>query len=134
MGLPACEVVVALRRAGLLGPFPRVEASPVNGGPPPPEQAAPPVAPCRSGAGWVLGLALLVRMAVVVWAGPRIPPAADGVFYHTIGARIAKGLGYTWLAGRTGSSRTRVTTRSVTPRSSASRTPSAEHIRPRRWC
>ncbi|MEZ4313403.1 MAG: hypothetical protein R3F14_35725 [Polyangiaceae bacterium] len=69
----------------------------MNGGPAPAEQATPPRAPRRSGARWVLGLALLVRMAVVVWAGPRIPPAADGVFYHTIGGRIAKGLGYTWL-------------------------------------
>lgn len=42
------------------------------------------------------GLALLVRLAVVVWAGPRIPPIDDGRFYQIVADRIARGLGYTW--------------------------------------
>ncbi|MEJ7728812.1 MAG: hypothetical protein WKG00_06320 [Polyangiaceae bacterium] len=42
-------------------------------------------------------LALVARVAVVAWAAPRIPPAADGTFYHRIAERIAAGHGYTWL-------------------------------------
>lgn len=45
----------------------------------------------------VFALALVARLAVVAWAAPRIPPTADGTFYHTIAGRIAEGLGYTWL-------------------------------------
>ncbi len=45
----------------------------------------------------VAALALVARVAVVVWAAGRIPPAADGQFYHVIAQRIAQGLGYTWL-------------------------------------
>jgi len=42
------------------------------------------------------GVALAVRALVLVWAGARFPPAADGFYYHTIAARIAAGLGSTW--------------------------------------
>jgi len=42
-------------------------------------------------------IALLARSAVTIWAAARIPPTADGQFYHVIAGRIAKGLGYTWL-------------------------------------
>jgi 4-amino-4-deoxy-L-arabinose transferase-like glycosyltransferase len=45
----------------------------------------------------VLVVGLVVRLAVVVWASGRIPPTADGEFYHVIATRIARGLGYTWL-------------------------------------
>jgi len=41
--------------------------------------------------------ALVVRLAVVVWAGPRIPPIFDGRYYDIIARRIADGHGYTWL-------------------------------------
>jgi len=43
------------------------------------------------------GLALLVRLAVVIWAAPRFPPVMDGDFYHQVAQRIAAGHGYTWL-------------------------------------
>ncbi|MCK6589986.1 MAG: glycosyltransferase family 39 protein [Polyangiaceae bacterium] len=43
------------------------------------------------------GIALLVRLAVVIWAAPRFPPVMDGDFYHRVAQRIAAGLGYTWL-------------------------------------
>jgi 4-amino-4-deoxy-L-arabinose transferase-like glycosyltransferase len=43
------------------------------------------------------GLALLVRLAVVIWAAPRFPPVMDGDYYHRVAQRIAEGLGYTWL-------------------------------------
>jgi hypothetical protein len=47
---------------------------------------------------WVTGLvALALRVAVAAWAAPRLPPAADGTFYHQVAQRIASGLGYTWL-------------------------------------
>lgn len=49
----------------------------------------------RDGA-WVFGLALLARLTTVVWAAGRFPPADDGHFYHVVGERIARGLGYTW--------------------------------------
>jgi hypothetical protein len=42
-------------------------------------------------------VAFLARAAVVLWARGRFPPAADGVYYHTIAARVAEGLGSTWL-------------------------------------
>lgn len=51
----------------------------------------------RRGAALVFVLALAARLAVVAWAAGRIPPTADGTFYHTIAGRIAQGLGYTWL-------------------------------------
>lgn len=41
--------------------------------------------------------ALLLRIALVVWAAPRFPPAGDGQYYHIVAGRIAQGLGYTWL-------------------------------------
>ncbi|HEX5633117.1 MAG TPA: hypothetical protein VFX50_07815, partial [Gemmatimonadales bacterium] len=48
--------------------------------------------------GWLIGaLALGVRAAMVVWAAPRIPPTADGTYYHRLAQRIAEGAGYTWL-------------------------------------
>jgi 4-amino-4-deoxy-L-arabinose transferase-like glycosyltransferase len=46
----------------------------------------------------VTGLvAFVARAAVVLWAGGRFPPAADGVYYHAIAVRVAEGLGSTWL-------------------------------------
>jgi hypothetical protein len=42
-------------------------------------------------------VAFLARAAVVLWARGRFPPAADGVYYHTIASRVADGLGSTWL-------------------------------------
>jgi hypothetical protein len=41
-------------------------------------------------------LGLGVRVATVLWASPRFPPAEDGHFYHIVAGRIARGLGYTW--------------------------------------
>ncbi len=46
---------------------------------------------------WVALLGLLVRVAVVAWAWGRVPPGADGKFYHVVAERIANGHGYTWL-------------------------------------
>ncbi|MFO0755506.1 MAG: glycosyltransferase family 39 protein [Byssovorax sp.] len=63
-----------------------------------PETAAPAADPgARRDALVVAAIALLARLAVVAWAAPRIPPAADGTYYQTIAERIARGLGYTWL-------------------------------------
>ena len=42
-------------------------------------------------------LALIVRVAVCLWANGRIPPSADGKYYDIIARRIAGGDGYTWL-------------------------------------
>jgi hypothetical protein len=42
-------------------------------------------------------VALLARLAAVAWAGERFPPAHDGVRYDALAARLAAGLGYTWL-------------------------------------
>jgi 4-amino-4-deoxy-L-arabinose transferase-like glycosyltransferase len=51
-----------------------------------------------SAASWaVLVSAFVARASVLVWAGRRFPPAADGVYYHALATRIAAGLGYTWL-------------------------------------
>lgn len=48
--------------------------------------------------GWVcFGVALGVRLLVVLWAAQRFPPEADGAYYHVVASRIAEGLGYTWL-------------------------------------
>lgn len=41
-------------------------------------------------------LALAVRVAVVAWAAARVPPTADGTFFHVLASRLAAGLGYTW--------------------------------------
>lgn len=41
-------------------------------------------------------VALAVRLAVVAWAAPRFPPAADGKYYHLLATRLSQGLGYTW--------------------------------------
>jgi hypothetical protein len=49
-------------------------------------------------AGWAAAaIALVVRLAVVTWAGARFPPAGDGIYYDTLARRIAEGHGYTWL-------------------------------------
>lgn len=45
----------------------------------------------------VLAVALIARLAVVAWAAGRIPPTADGSYYHVVAQRIAHGDGYTWL-------------------------------------
>ncbi|APR86857.1 Hypothetical protein A7982_12206 [Minicystis rosea] len=45
----------------------------------------------------VTAIALVARLAVVVWAASRIPPSADGTYYQRIAERVAAGLGYTWL-------------------------------------
>jgi hypothetical protein len=42
-------------------------------------------------------VALLSRLAVVLWAMSAIPPTADGAYYHKVATRIAEGHGYTWL-------------------------------------
>lgn len=42
-------------------------------------------------------VALAARLAVVAWAASRIPPTADGTYYHVLAKRIAEGQGYTWL-------------------------------------
>lgn len=42
-------------------------------------------------------IAFVARWFVVVWAAKRIPPAADGTYYHVLASRIAEGHGYTWL-------------------------------------
>ena len=42
-------------------------------------------------------VALVARLGVVAWAAGRIPPAADGEYYHRLATRIANGEGYTWL-------------------------------------
>jgi 4-amino-4-deoxy-L-arabinose transferase-like glycosyltransferase len=42
-------------------------------------------------------VALVARLATVAWAAARIPPTADGTYYHRIAERIAEGHGYTWL-------------------------------------
>jgi hypothetical protein len=47
-----------------------------------------------------LGIALfafLLRVGVSLWAWERVPPTADGSFYHVVAQRIADGQGYTWL-------------------------------------
>lgn len=33
---------------------------------------------------------------MVALAGARVPPTADGVYYHTFADRLSRGLGYTW--------------------------------------
>jgi 4-amino-4-deoxy-L-arabinose transferase-like glycosyltransferase len=47
---------------------------------------------------WLVALvALAVRLALVLYAAGRFPPADDGAFYHVVAQRIARGEGYTWL-------------------------------------
>jgi hypothetical protein len=43
------------------------------------------------------GVALVVRLAVVVWAHARFPAAGDGKYYDFFARRLVSGLGYTWL-------------------------------------
>jgi len=45
----------------------------------------------------VFAIGLCLRLVVVAWAWQRIPPAADGRYYHQLAMRIAQGHGYTWL-------------------------------------
>jgi hypothetical protein len=45
----------------------------------------------------LFAVALVLRIAVVIWASSRITPTADGVYYEVLGGRIAEGAGYTWL-------------------------------------
>lgn len=52
--------------------------------------------PSRKGTLVVLLVALVSRVAIVIW-GARFPATADGTFYDTIARRIAHGHGYTWL-------------------------------------
>lgn len=52
--------------------------------------------PGRAAWSWAL-VALGLRALVIAWAAARVPPAADGAFYHVVAGRIAEGLGYTWL-------------------------------------
>ncbi|MFZ5894163.1 MAG: glycosyltransferase family 39 protein [Myxococcota bacterium] len=54
-------------------------------------------APRRSDELGVVLLAVAARVAVVLWASGRFPPADDGKFYHVVADRIAHGQGYTWL-------------------------------------
>jgi 4-amino-4-deoxy-L-arabinose transferase-like glycosyltransferase len=49
-----------------------------------------------SDAAWVTAAGMAVRVAVVAWAAGRIPPTADGEYYHVLASRIAAGQGYTW--------------------------------------
>jgi hypothetical protein len=67
--------------------------APAANAPAPPEDARA----LRRDAWLVTGVALAARLAVVLWAAPRIPPAADGTYYQRIAERISQGLGYTWL-------------------------------------
>ncbi len=54
--------------------------------------------PCDASDRWrVAFIAAAARLAVVVFAWDRFPPAADGVYYHELARRIAEGHGYTWL-------------------------------------
>lgn len=53
--------------------------------------------PLASDALWIVGLALIARLGVVGWAHGHFPPVDDGRFYDIVAARIARGLGYTWL-------------------------------------
>ncbi len=46
---------------------------------------------------WLSALGLVLRLALVLWAKDRFPPADDGSFYHVVAQRIAQGAGYTWL-------------------------------------
>jgi len=45
----------------------------------------------------VLAIALCARLAVVVVAHAKFPPADDGTYYDVFARRLAAGAGYTWL-------------------------------------
>lgn len=45
----------------------------------------------------VMLVALLARLAVVLWARDRFPAVEDGHYYDTLARRLAEGAGYTWL-------------------------------------
>jgi hypothetical protein len=45
----------------------------------------------------IAAVAFCARAAALIWAGDRFPPTADGMYYHTLAARMAAGLGSTWL-------------------------------------
>ncbi len=51
----------------------------------------------RSEEFWIALSALVVRACVCAWAAARVPPTADGGYYHIVAQRIAGGDGYTWL-------------------------------------
>jgi len=51
----------------------------------------------RAASAGILALALVARAAVLLWAGAKFPPAADGVYYQKLALRIAEGQGSTWL-------------------------------------
>ncbi len=61
-----------------------------------PSESARRGAPLGDGV-WVASLGLAARVAAVLWAWGRVPPGADGKFYHVVAQRIAAGDGYTWL-------------------------------------
>jgi 4-amino-4-deoxy-L-arabinose transferase-like glycosyltransferase len=44
-----------------------------------------------------VAVALLARLAVVVWAHGRFPAVEDGHYYDVLARRLASGQGYTWL-------------------------------------
>ncbi|HSY20855.1 MAG TPA: hypothetical protein VK841_02005 [Polyangiaceae bacterium] len=55
-------------------------------------------APDRRRDAWAaFAVALLVRLAVVIWAHARFPAAGDGSYYDVFARRLASGLGYTKL-------------------------------------
>lgn len=60
------------------------------------KQAAQAGPPGRAHAALVAVVALVARGLVVLWAASRIPPTADGTYYHTFARRLAAGEGYTW--------------------------------------
>ncbi len=45
----------------------------------------------------IFALAVVARLAVVVWAHQRFPAVEDGHYYEVLARRIATGAGYTWL-------------------------------------
>lgn len=45
----------------------------------------------------VSSMALVARIGACWWGAGRVPPTADGAFYHVVAQRIAGGEGYTWL-------------------------------------
>jgi 4-amino-4-deoxy-L-arabinose transferase-like glycosyltransferase len=55
-----------------------------------------PAAEARRDGRWLLLIAAVLRLAVVGWAWGRIPPTADGSYYHVLASRLAEGHGYTW--------------------------------------
>ena len=45
----------------------------------------------------VFAAAAVPRLATALWAYERVPPHADGTFYHAFARRLSEGAGYTWL-------------------------------------